>query len=161
MSAQEQRQRATPDPAAPGLTNREEFVDKVTDSGIDEDVATAIHNLLADEGVLSNIRQADREFARLHAENVVKYVEAMHPPKESHVQGTLRRAYTGELGDGRSAIDDATLANFRSILLGSFFRFSRSIEGWQQDKFGEQIQTQRLEDRRTDEAEGVLGGLFS
>lgn len=157
----ETQQRTTPDPAAPGLTNREEFVEKVTDTGIDEDVATAVHNLLADEGVLSNIRHADREFARLHAENVVKYVEAMHPPRESNVQGTVRRAYTGELSDGKTAIDDATLANFRSILLGSFFRYSRSIDGWQQDKFGEQIQTQRLEDRRDEGNGGILGEIFS
>jgi hypothetical protein len=156
-----QAQRTTPDPAAPGLTNREEFVEKVTNTGIDEDVATAVHNLLADEGVLSNIRHADREFARLHAENVVKYVEAMHPPRDSHVQGKLRRAYLGELTDGREAINDATLANFRSILLGSFFRFSRSIDGWQQDKFGEQIQTQRLEDRRDEGNTGLLGEIFS
>jgi len=161
MSTQTQTQRATPDPAAPGLTNREEFVDKVTETGISQDVATAVHNLLADESVLGNIREADREFARLHAENVVKYVEAMHPPKESHVQGELRRAYLGDLTDGREAIDDATLANFRSILLGAFFRYSRSIDGWQQDKFGEQIQTQRLEDRRDEGNEGLLGGLFS
>jgi hypothetical protein len=154
------QQRAAADPAAPALTNREEFVEKVVETGIDEDVATAVHNLLSDEGVLGNIRQADREYARLHAENVVKYVEAMHPPQGSQVQGMVRRAYLGDLSDGRDAIDDATLANFRSILLGAFFRYSRSIDGWQQDKFGEQIQTKRIEDEREPD-DGLLGGIFS
>jgi len=160
MSQAQQQQQASPDPAAPALTNREEFVEKVTQTGLDENIATAIHNLLADEGVLGNIRHADREYARLHAENVVKFVEAMHPPAESHVQGTLRRAYLGDLDDGREAIDDATLANLRSVLIGAFFRYSRSIDGWQQDKFGEQIQTKRIEDKREPES-GLLGGLFS
>jgi hypothetical protein len=158
--SQAQQQRAAADPSAPALTNREEFVEKVTETGLQEDVATAVHNLLADEGVLGNIRHADREYARLHAENVVKYVEAMHPPAESHCQGVLRRAYLGDMDDNREALDDATLANFRSILLGAFFRYSRSIDGWQQDKFGEQIQTKRIEDRR-EEQSGLLGGLFS
>lgn len=161
MSQQSQQSRAAADPAAPALTNREEFVEQVTNTGIEADTATAVHNLLSDESVLGNIKTADREFARLHAENVVKYVEAMHPPEASRVQGRLRRAYCGDLDDGREAIDDATLANFRSILLGSFFRFSRSIDGWQQDKFGEQIQTRRVEDARDDGGEGLLGGIFS
>lgn len=156
-----QTPRAAPDPAAPGLTNREEFVEKVTETGIQQDVAKSVHNLLADEGVLSNIREADREFARLHAENVVKYVEAMHPPADSHVQGNLRRAYLGDLEDGRKALDDATVANFRSVLLGAFFRYSRSIEGWQQDKFSEQIQTRRVEDKREQESGGLLGEVFA
>jgi len=162
MSAQKQQQngRARSDPAAPALTNREEFVEQVTETGIQEDMARAVHNLLEDEGVLGNIRHADREYARLHAENVVKFVEAMHPPTESHVQGQLRRAYLGDLSDGREAIDDATLANFRSVLLASFFRYSRSIDGWQQDKFGEQIQTKRIEDKR-EPNDGLLGSLFS
>jgi hypothetical protein len=160
MSQAQKKRRGSPDPAAPALTNREEFVEQVTNTGLSEDVATAVHNLLADEGVLGNIRQADREFARLHAENVVKFVEAMHPPRSSNVQGTVRRAYLGDMDDGREALDDATLANFRALLLGAFFRYSRSIDGWQQDKFGEQIQTKRIEDRRED-GEGILGGLFS
>jgi len=155
-----QSQRATPDPAAPALTNREEFVEKVVESGIDQDIAQAIHNLLCDEGVLSNLRQADREYARLHAENVVKYVEAMHPPRESNVQGVVRAAYLGDVTNQRTCLDNADLANFRSVLLGSFFRFSRSIDGWQQDKFGEQIQTKRVEDTREDD-DGFFGGLFS
>jgi hypothetical protein len=157
---QQQQQRGAPDPAAPALTNREEFVEKVTKTGLDEDTATAVHNLLADEGVLGNIKDADREYARLHAENVVKFVESMHPPDESHVQGTVRRAYLGDMDDNRTALDDATMANFRSVLLGAFFRYSRSIDGWQQDKFGEQIQTKRIEDEREPDT-GIIGGLFS
>jgi hypothetical protein len=161
MSSQSQQSRAAADPAAPALTNREEFVEKVTETGIDANTATAVHNLLVDESVLGNIKDADREFARLHAENVVKFVECMHPPAESRVQGRLRRAYRGDLDDGKQALDDATLANFRSILLGAFFRFSRSIDGWQQDKFGEQIQTRRIEDSRDEGGDGLLGGIFS
>jgi hypothetical protein len=161
MSQQQQPQsRGASDPAAPALTNREEFVEKVTETGINEDTAKAVHNLLEDEGVLGNIRSADREFARLHAENVVKFVEAMHPPAESHCQGVLRQAYLGDLTDHREPLDDGTLANFRAILLAAFFRYSRSIDGWQQDKFGEQIQTKRIEDKREEEP-GLIGGLFS
>jgi hypothetical protein len=159
--SQQQQSRAAADPAAPSLTNREEFLEKVTDTGIDESTATAVHNLLVDESVLGNIRDADREYARLHAENVIKYVEAMHPPDGSRVQGRLRRAYRGDLDDGRQALDDSTIANFRSILLGAFFRFSRSIDGWQQDKLSEQIQTRRVEDTRDNGEDGLLGGIFS
>ncbi|MDR9407172.1 MAG: hypothetical protein RI516_08090 [Spiribacter sp.] len=36
---------------------------------------------------------------------------------------------------------------------------SRSLEGWQQDKFGESIQTNRVEDNRKEE-EPQSGGLL-
>lgn len=149
---------ATPPPK---LSERKEFLDKVTDTGIDEEVATSIHNLLTQDFVLGNIRAADREYCRLMAENVVLYVTADHPPQDSALQGVLRMGLLGDMDDGRTALSERQKTEFKSLLLGVFFRTSRSVDGWQQDKVTESIQTRRVEDGRQQESDGILGGLFS
>ncbi|MDR9397413.1 hypothetical protein, partial [Pontimonas sp.] len=49
--------------------------------------------------------------------------------------------------------------NREIALMGHFARSSRSVDGWQQDKFGESIQTNRVEDNRKEE-EPQSGGLL-
>ena len=78
------------------------------------------------------------------------------------MQGVARMAMTADMTDGKTGLTREQQTQLESVLLGMFFRVSRSIDGWQQDKLTESIQTRRLEDsRQPEDGEGPLGGIFS
>lgn len=159
--AQQPQQSTTPRLDAPALSQKRDVIEKLVETGLDDSSANAVNDLLSQDFVLGKIRQADREYARLMAKNVVHFVQCDYPPKESMCQGILRMGLTGDMDDGKTALSEEQKTQIESLLLGMFFRTSRSIDGWQQDKFGEQIQTRRMEDGREDAKKGPLGGLFS
>jgi hypothetical protein len=142
-------------------SKKDEVIEQLTDTGIGQPAAESVADLLSEDYVLSNIQNADREYARLLARNIVKYCETQHPPLDSHMQGVCRMAMTGDLNDGKTGMSREEKTQLESILLGMFFRVSRSIDGWQQDKLTESIQTRRVEDNRMEADDGPLGGIFS
>lgn len=147
---------ATPDT----LVDDDRMAEYLIDSGIDSEVARSVTDLLDKEFALANISSNDREYARLMAENVVLMLEEEHPPKGSSLQGAKRAAYLGEYGDTKDPLPESTKTQLRTVLLAAFFRSSRSVDGWQQEKLSENIQTQRLEEQKADDAGGGLFGLF-
>jgi hypothetical protein len=158
MSAQQAKNgQSSSSPTIPKLHD-DDWVDTVVDTGIDADVAESVHDMLTNDMALAKIRNADREYARLKAENLVKFVECDHPPEDSMLQGALRAGLLADLSDRKSALSEEEKTRFKSILLVSFFRTSRSIDGWQQDKLTENIQTRRMEDNReSDDSDGIFG----
>jgi hypothetical protein len=159
MSSQQSQQQQGP--PIPGASRKEEVIEQLTDTGIDRPAAESVADLLSEDYVLSNIGNADREYARLLARNIVKYAESEHPPLDSHMQGVSRMALSGNMQDGKTGMSHDQQTKLESILLGMFFRVSRSIDGWQQDKLTESIQTRRVEDNRQPDGDGALGGIFS
>lgn len=143
----------------PTIGQKREVMDKLMQTGIAEPSAESVADLLSQDYMLGRIRDADREYARLMARNIVHYVECDHPPQSSMVQGTLGMALREDLNNGATALSHEQKTKLKSTLLAMFFRTSRSVDGWQQDKLSEQIQTRRVEDDRDDD--GPLGGLFS
>jgi hypothetical protein len=159
MSAQEKQNQQQP--TIPGASQKDEVIEQLTNTGIQRPAAESVADLLSEDYVLSNIRSADREYARLLARNIVKFCECQHPPLDSHMQGICRMALSGDLKDGKTGMTREQQTQLESVLLGMFFRVSRSIDGWQQDKLTESIQTRRVEDNRQPEDDGPLGGIFS
>jgi len=151
----------TQQPEMPALTEKQDVIEQLTETGVSEPVADSVADLLAQDYAIAKIKEHDREYARLIAENIVTYVRCQHPPQGSMVQGPLRMALTGDMTDGTTALSDKQQTQLKSTLLAMFFRTSRSVGGWQQDKFSEQIQTRRVEDERGDDDGGIAGGLFS
>jgi len=138
----------------------DDWVDTVVATGVDADVAESVQDMLTNDMALANIRNADREYARLKAENLVKFVECDHPPEQSVLQGAARAGLLGDVGDRKTALTEEQKTRFKSVLLVTFFRISRSIDGWQQDKLTENIQTRRVEDNRQGDDDGGLLGVF-
>jgi len=138
-----------------------EFKDAIVECGIDDEVAGDLAAFLSQDFVLGNIDPNDREYLRLLTDNVVEYVKALHPPQDSQLQGSYRAAMLEDKRErGRHALTDQQLVEFRKVLLTYFIRLSRSDGGWQQDKFGEQQTTKRIEDARGQDTSSLFGGLF-
>lgn len=161
MSQAQQQRNGHAEGAEFSLGAKNEVFDQLVDTGISTPAAKSVADLLTQDYVLGRVREADREYARLVAKNIVAYVECDHPPEGSQLQGVMRMALKGDLDDGKTALSQEEKTQLESVLLGMFFRTSRSIDGWQQDKLSEQIETRRVEDGRESGDDGPLGGLFS
>jgi hypothetical protein len=140
--------------------SKEEVIEQLGDTGISKPKQDSIADLLSEDYVFANIKTQDREYARLLAENVVLFAKCRHPPEDSHVSGSARAVMTGDVDDTIEPMTTREQNQVESLLLGMFFRTSRSVDGWQQDKLTEQIQTRRVEDNRDRGDDGLLG-VFS
>jgi len=141
---------------------RPEYVERLTDAGIDDEtLPKPIADLLDRDFPLSNIKGSDREYFRLKAENIRIYTEELFPPRDSIFQGLTGAALMEDPEFDREALSDDQRLRLQTALLDHFTRSSRGLGGWQQDKLSETINTNRVEDNRTEEdSKGGLTGLF-
>jgi hypothetical protein len=141
---------------------RPEYVESLTSADmVDESLPKPIADLLDRDYPLANIKRSDREYARLLAENVRIYTSELFPPRESIYQGLTGAALMEDPEFDRVALTDDQKLRLQTALLDHFIRSSRGLNGWQQDKLSETINTNRVEDNREkDESRGGLSGLF-
>jgi hypothetical protein len=142
------------------LMQDDRMAEYLIDSGIDAEVADSVTDLLDKEFALANIDRNDRRYARLMSENVILLLEEQYPPADSQLQDTKRAAYLGDASETKDCLGESTKTQLRTLLLAAFFRSSRSVDGWQQEKLSENIQTQRLEETRDGGDDGGLFGIF-
>jgi len=149
-------------PAVPQQAPTRGYAKDILEPGVDETLPQPLRNLLAKDYPLSNIRSGDREYFRLLGENVALYVEEEFPPEESLVQGELGAALLEDPEYETSAKTPRQKTEYETILMDSFARSSRGVEGWQQEEFSKSTNVRRVEDNRTPEdGGGMLGDLFS
>jgi hypothetical protein len=117
-----------------------------------------MRELLSRDYALGNLSSGDRQYFRYKADNIALFSEERLPDQESFFNGLTGVALMND--PDFTVNDQSELAdvNREIALMGHYARSSRSVDGWQQDKFGESIQTQRVEDNREKEEE--RGGLF-
>jgi hypothetical protein len=118
-----------------------------------------MRELLSRDYALANISSGDRQHFRYKADNIALYSEERKPDSDSFFRGLTGKALTNDPDFDPNDPSELAEVNREIALMGHFARSSRSVEGWQQDKFGESIQTQRVEDARQVEEE--KGGALS
>jgi len=145
-----------------GVENeKSEYIDEIVEPGVDDKLPAPVKNLLSKDFPLSKIDRSDREYIRLLAENIVLYTREMYPPDRSLIQGDTGAALLEDPDYNRYALSERKRNEIESVLIATFARTSRGEGGWQQDKFSENIQTQRREDETADEEGGsLIGGFF-
>jgi len=121
-------------------------------------VSDEMRELLSRDYALANLSTADRQHFRYKADNIALYAEERLPDQDSYFRGDTGKALTNDPDFTPDSEQELADVNREIALMGHFARSSRSVDGWQQDKFGESIQTQRVEDNREREEERV--GLF-
>jgi len=134
-----------------------------SDSRGDRHTPEEMQKLSSPDFALANINSADREYYRLHADNIGLLSEERKPPKFSPLKNQSIGTALYDDGNYKPSDEDQIESINREIaLLSHHVRTSRSVGGWQQDKFSESIQTNRVEDAREpaeEENDGVLGLL--
>jgi len=134
-----------------------EYVNDILSSEVGV-VTEEMRELLSRDYALGNLSSGDRQYFRFKADNIALFSEERLPDQDSFFNGLTGIALMND--PDFSVNDQSELAevNREIALMGHYARSSRSVDGWQQDKFGESIQTQRVEDNR--EKEEDRGGLF-
>jgi hypothetical protein len=140
----------------PQTNPSKEYLNDVLRSEVGE-LPEEMRELLGRDYALANISTGDRQHFRYKADNIALYSEERKPDQHSFFSGLTGKALTNdpdfEVNDPTELAD----VNREIALMGHFARSSRAVEGWQQDKFGESIQTQRVEDNRQPEEEKRKG----
>jgi hypothetical protein len=144
--------------------DRDELLKQLAESDISDDHAEAVKNLLSKDFMLAKIDGDGHEYLRLLAENIAIYSTCEFPPEDSIVQGDLAGALLEDESESSVVAMRAREKDIlESALLTFFTRSSRSVSGWQQDKLGEQIFTQRselVENNQQQQKQGILSRVF-
>jgi len=90
--------------------------------------------------------------------------------QSSSSSGSTRRRSTGSSAGAclledpdyqTRALTESQRNQIETLLMSHFARASRGVDGWQQDKLNESVQTKRVEDNRREQQQGgLIGGLF-
>jgi hypothetical protein len=143
-----------------GAMDRDEYLDKLTDHGLDDTSAGMVNNMLSPDFVMSRISEAEKDemkwLVRLEAEKI----KAMHPPQNSPVAGDRRKMLYDDEDAQLEPLSDQQKQMLDMAVWDIFFRIARSVGGWQQEELSSQYKVSRVEDEQGDDS-GRLGGLFS
>lgn len=153
-------------PDAENAVPSKEYIDNIIETTTDDsEHPKEIADLLSGNYALANMNSADRKYFRLLADNIKIFAEERYPPADSYMQGALGAALLDDPEYDREALTTAQKNRIETALMEMFARSSRSVGGWQQDKFSESIQTNRVEDNRDSsrsepESSGGITGFF-
>lgn len=143
-----------------GEMEREEYLDQLTEHGLEKTTAAYLENLLSPDFVLSKISGAEKEEMRWLVRQQAEKIKAMHPPKRSPVKGDRMKALYDDENAQLEPLDDRQVQLLEQAVFDIFFRVARSVGGWQQEELSSQYTISRVDSER-EESEGRLRGLFS
>jgi hypothetical protein len=133
-----------------------EYIADLLASGIDDKkhpLPDSIDDLLSQDYPLANLTSADRKYFRLMSANIKIFATERYPTPKSWQSGELGAALLDDPEFEREPLTPVRRTKLESALMDHFARTSRGVGGWQQDKFSESIQTNRVEDNRGEKSE--------
>jgi hypothetical protein len=148
-----------PDQFEGGVPSQEYIEEIIHTSTDDHQHPKEISDLLSQDYPLANMNSADRKYFRLKSDNVKMFAEERYPPEDSIVQGELGAALLDDPDYNKRALEPQGKNRIETALMEHFSRTSRAVGGWQQDKFTENIKTNRVEDNRAESESGGGGSL--
>lgn len=141
-----------------GSVDEDDF-DQLVESGVDQATVSRLRHMLSKDFVLANSIDAEVTEAKWLSRNLVKKLEAVHPPKGSVVQGEYRKFLLDDPGDGLRPISDAKLHEIHQMIMAINSRHTRGRDGWQQEQRSKQTNVSVMEDNRK-QSDSKLGAIF-
>jgi hypothetical protein len=121
------------------------YIDKVTNSQLEQGTVDVLANLLSKDFVLGNLSEAELHEHRWLTREIVMEAEAEHPTAESMWQGRFRQVAAGRERDALVPLDGAQKAVMQQFTQGVITRATRSRDGWQQEEVNKSY---RVSERR-------------
>jgi len=131
------------------------YIDKVTNSQLQQGTVDILKNLLSKDFVLGNLSEAEVHEHRWLTRQLVLEVEAAHPRPNSMWRGRFRQVASGRERDALEPLDDAQKTVMQQFIQGVITRATRSRDGWQQEEVNKSY---RVSERR--EPDGDDGGFW-
>lgn len=126
------------------------YIDKVTNSQLDQGTIDVLANLLSKDFVLGNLSEAEVHEHRWLTREVVMEAESEHPREDSMWQGRFRQVAAGRERDALTALDGPQKAVMQQFTQGVIARATRSRDGWQQEEVNKSY---RVSERREPDAD--------
>jgi hypothetical protein len=121
------------------------YIDKVTNSQLQQGTVRILRNLLSKDFVLGNLSEAEVHEHRWLTRQLVLEVEAAHPRTNSMWRGRFRQVASGMERDALKPLDDAQKTVMHQFIQGVITRATRSRDGWQQEEVNKSY---RVSERR-------------
>ena len=131
-----------------------DFVERVTNSELDQGTVRILSNMLSRDWVLSNFNEAEVHEIRWLARVMMDQLEALHPTEESIWTGEYRKYAAGNDRQALQPLDAAQRLVIFEFIQGTIARATRSKDGWQQEIFKKQITQSERVDRSADDDDG-------
>lgn len=137
---------------------RTEYLETLTEHGIDESTALLMRNMLSKDYVLANYTRAEvREAVWLARIELLK-IKSLHPRKGALLQAEYRQFMFDDELEGLSYLDDKEETLLAQALLDIFARITRGDDGFQQDQFGKTISESIVHDDKDKRGGGFFTG---
>jgi hypothetical protein len=131
------------------------YIDKVTNSQLQQGTVDILANLLSKDFVLGNLSEAEVHEHRWLTRELVLEVEAAHPRPNSMWRGRFRQVASGKERDALRPLDDAQKTTMQQFIQGVIARATRSRDGWQQEEVNKSY---RVSERREPDKDD--GGMW-
>lgn len=113
---------------------REEYLQTLIDSGVDEATAGKLKSLLSRDLVLSYMEAAEVNEVRWLVRLLQKKFHTLHPPEGSVMQGEYRAFLSDDEDDNLVALSDTARLLVDQTIMVVVSRVARSKQGWQQEE---------------------------
>lgn len=121
------------------------YINKVTNSQLQQGTVDVLANLLSKDFVLGNLSEAEVHEHRWLTREIVLEVEAEHPTADSMWQGRFRQVASGNERDALNPLDGPQKTVMQQFIQGVIARATRSRDGWQQEELNKSY---RVSERR-------------
>lgn len=135
---------------------REAYIDKMTDSSLDQGTVTFLSNFLSQDFVLANYTDAEHHEVRWLARELLIEIEAMHPNDDCLLTGEFRKFFFDNDRQALEPLDDGQRATLFQFVQGVIARASRAKGGFQQEQFSTQISVSEVRERDEEDDGGWL-----
>ena len=121
------------------------YIDKVTNSQLQQGTIDVLSNLLSKDFVLGNLSEAEVHEHRWLTREIVLEVESEHPRPDSMWRGRFRQVASGQARDALEPLDGSQKTVMQQFIQGVITRATRSKDGWQQEEVNKSY---RVSERR-------------
>lgn len=114
-----------------------EYIQEMTKTGLSEPTMDFMSNLLSQDYVLGYLQDAELKEMRWLFRVLQMEILRVHPGQESDVQGKYRAYLFDDERERLSSMTQRQEMVIQQFIWGAYFRATRSLHGWQQDKLNE------------------------
>jgi len=138
----------------PDFNDRRQYLEEITEAGIDPSTVRMLDNMLSPDFILSNLKDSEIHEIKHLRKITLRKLFAAHPSQESIMRGELRdEVYEG--GEPAQALTQQQKIALDQFIRGAFTRLARSRDGFQQEEIGKSLSVSERRSEKDDE-----GGSF-
>ncbi len=135
-----------------------QWLREITNHQLDEGTELLMQNFLTQDLILGNLQSAEVTEMKWLIRELSEEIKRMHPGTECEITGEARKAYLDDTKEALKPLSNVQENWVDQAVLVIISNVTRSLDGFQQTKFSEQVKVSKVED---DDADSKLGGFFS